>query len=54
LQGPALLVGFVAAAVVGFGCIHLLLRYLQRRRLYAFAVYCTVFGAACLVLALGR
>jgi undecaprenyl-diphosphatase len=54
MQGPVLLVGFVAAAVVGFGCIHLLLRYLQRRRLYAFAVYCTVFGIICLVLTLVR
>ena len=53
-QAPALVTGFVAAAVVGFGCIHFLLRYLQRRRLYPFAVYCAALGVACLVLALVR
>jgi undecaprenyl-diphosphatase len=54
LQAPVLLVGFVAAAVVGFACIHLLLRYLQRGRLYVFAVYCVVFGTICVVLTLVR
>jgi undecaprenyl-diphosphatase len=53
-QYPVLLVGFVTAAVVGFGCIHFLLRYLQRHRLYVFAVYCTLFGLLCLILALVR
>ena len=53
-QGPVLLVGFVAAAVVGFGCIHFLLRYLQRRRLYSIAVYCMVFGIICLLVTLVR
>jgi undecaprenyl-diphosphatase len=53
-QGPALLVGFVTAALVGLGCIHFLLRYLQRRRLYVFALYCTVFGMFCLILTLVR
>jgi undecaprenyl-diphosphatase len=52
--GPALLVGFLAAAAVGFGCIHFLLRYLQRRRLYAFASYCAVFGIICLLVSLVR
>jgi len=53
-QVPTLLVGFVTAAVVGLGCIHFLLRYLQRRRLYPFAIYCTVVGITCLLLALPR
>ncbi|MDY6874838.1 MAG: undecaprenyl-diphosphatase UppP [Chloroflexota bacterium] len=53
-QAPALIVGFVAAAVVGFGCIHFLLRYLQRRRLYPFAIYCAIAGLACLLVALVR
>jgi undecaprenyl-diphosphatase len=54
MQGPMLLIGFSAAAVVGFGCIHFLLRYLQRRRLYAFALYCAVFGIVCLLVKLVR
>jgi len=53
-QIPTLVVGFVTAAVIGLGCIHFLLRYLQRRRLYPFAVYCAVVGVACLILALVR
>ena len=53
-QIPTLVVGFVAAGVVGFGCIHFLLRYLQRHRLYPFAVYCAVAGVACLLVALAR
>jgi undecaprenyl-diphosphatase len=54
MQGSVLLVGFLSAAVVGFGSIHILLRYLQRRRLYAFALYCAVFGIFCLVVRLVR
>ena len=53
-QAPALVVGFVAAGVVGYGCIHFLLRYLEQRRLYPFAVYCTVAGILCLLVALAR
>ena len=53
-QVPSLAVGFAAAGVVGFGCIHFLLRYLQRRRLYPFAVYCAIAGAACLIVAVLR
>jgi undecaprenyl-diphosphatase len=52
--GPTLLVGFLAAAAVGLGCIHFLLRYLQRRPLYAFAFYCAVFGIICLLVSLVR
>jgi undecaprenyl-diphosphatase len=51
---PMLIVGFLSAAVVGFGCIHFLLRYLQRRQLYPFAVYCAAMGVACLLVALTR
>ena len=53
-QVPALLVGFLAAAVVGYLCIWFLLRYLQRGKLYPFAVYCALLGIACLVVALLR
>ncbi len=53
-QVPALVVGFLSAGVVGFGCIHFLLRYLRRRRLYPFAVYCAVASVACLLVALAR
>lgn len=54
VQAPTLLLGFLSALVVGFGCIHFLLRYLQRRRLYPFAIYCAVAGVACLLLAAAR
>jgi undecaprenyl-diphosphatase len=53
-QVPTLVAGFVTSGVVGFGCIHFLLRYLQRRRLYPFAVYCAAAGVACLLVALVR
>ena len=49
-QAPGLVIGFLAAGVVGLGCIHFLLRYLQHRRLYPFAIYCAVAGVAFLVL----
>jgi undecaprenyl-diphosphatase len=51
-QVPALAAGFVAAAVSGYLCIWGLLRYLQRGRLYIFAVYCALAGTLCLVVAL--
>ncbi len=50
-QMPTLIVGFLGAGVVGFGCIHFLLRYLQRRSLYPFAIYCAAVGATCLIIA---
>jgi undecaprenyl-diphosphatase len=53
-QISTLVVGFLAAGVVGFGCIHFLLRYLQSRRLYPFAIYCAIAGIACLLVALAR
>ncbi len=53
-QAPLLVVGFVAAGLVGFGCIHFLLRYLQRRPLYPFAIYCVTGSIICLLVALVR
>jgi undecaprenyl pyrophosphate phosphatase UppP len=46
--------GFVAAAAVGFLAIWLLMRLVQRRRLYGFAVYCAAFGTLSLLVALIR
>jgi len=51
LVGP-LVVGFWAAALVGYVCIWGLLRLLQRRRLYGFAAYCATFGMLSLLVAL--
>jgi undecaprenyl-diphosphatase len=51
---PALVVGFVSAAVSGYLCIRWLLGYLQRRSLTVFAVYCALFGLFNLVIALLR
>jgi undecaprenyl-diphosphatase len=48
-QVPALFAGFGAAAISGFLCIAFLLRYLQRGRLYPFALYCALLGVLCLV-----
>jgi undecaprenyl-diphosphatase len=53
-EAPTLAVGFLSAGLVGFACIHFLLRYLQRRRLYPFAAYCAVLGVACLLAVLMR
>ncbi len=49
--GP-LIVGFLGAVIVGYGCIWFLLRLLQQRRLYGFAIYCAVFGTVSLLVAL--
>lgn len=43
-QAPLLLVGFVAAAVSGYLCIHFLLTWLRSHSLYLFAGYCAAFG----------
>jgi undecaprenyl-diphosphatase len=50
-QVPALALGFVTAAIVGYLCIWGLLRYLQRGNLYPFAIYCACFGLFCLIVA---
>ncbi len=47
-QAPALLVGLVVAAISGYVCVWFLLRYLQRGKLYPFAIYCTLMGLVCL------
>lgn len=47
---PALAVGFVAAAVVGWLAVRWLLRYLARHSLYVFSVYCAIVGAIVLIL----
>jgi undecaprenyl-diphosphatase len=51
---PPLLIGFVAAGVSGYLCIRFLLGYLRRGKLYPFAIYCTLAGVFCLVIALLR
>ncbi len=48
---PALILGFLAAAISGYLCIRFLLSYLQRGRLYVFAIYCWLAGGACLAIA---
>lgn len=53
-RAPALAIGFLAATLVGFGCIHFLLRHLQKRQLYPFAIYCAITGVGCLIVALFR
>lgn len=47
---PALAVGFASAALVGWLAIGWLLRFLARRSLYAFAVYCALAGTLSLLL----
>jgi undecaprenyl-diphosphatase len=49
--GPVI-AGFIAAAVVGFVCIWVFMRLLERRRLTGFAVYCAAFGTLSLLVAL--
>lgn len=48
----ALVIGFIAAATVGLLSIWVLLRLVQRWRLYGFAAYCATFGALSLLVAL--
>ncbi len=48
----ALLTGFLAAAASGFRSIGLLIRYLHRGNLYAFAANCATIGVGTLVLVL--
>jgi undecaprenyl-diphosphatase len=50
-QIPVLVAGFLSAAVAGYLCIWVLLRYLQRGSLYPFAVYCALAGAFFLIVA---
>jgi len=45
---PALAVGFVTAAVVGWLAVRWLLRYLAGHSLYVFSIYCAIIGAVVL------
>jgi undecaprenyl-diphosphatase len=46
---PALIAGFLAAAIVGWLSVKWFLGYLGRHSLYVFAVYCAIVGAICLM-----
>ena len=48
---PLLIATFLAAAMVGYLCIHFLMTWLRERNLYPFAIYCAMFGALFLFLA---
>ncbi len=48
---PVLLVGFLSALLVGYLSIHWLLKFLVKRSLYIFAIYCVIF--ALVVLGIG-
>ncbi|HXF61449.1 MAG TPA: undecaprenyl-diphosphatase UppP [Caldilineaceae bacterium] len=48
---PALVVGFIASALVGYLVIRWLLAYLRSHTLYVFAVYCLLLGALVVALA---
>ncbi|MBM4464622.1 MAG: undecaprenyl-diphosphatase UppP [Chloroflexi bacterium] len=54
VQLPPLVVGFLAAAISGYLCIRFLLAYLQRGRLYVFAIYCWLAGIVSLTIFLMR
>jgi undecaprenyl-diphosphatase len=47
---PMLLVGFLAAAIVGWLAVHWLIKYLSGHSLYSFSLYCAILGVTCLVL----
>ncbi len=47
---PALVVGFIAAAIVGWLAVRWLLSYLADNSLYAFSVYCAIVGTIALTL----
>jgi undecaprenyl-diphosphatase len=49
---PPLILGFLAAALSGYLCIRFLLSYLQRGKLYVFALYCWLAGGLSLVIAI--
>ena len=50
-QFPVLAAGFLAALITGYAAIWGLLRYLQRRKLTLFAIYCVWVGISCLIVA---
>jgi undecaprenyl-diphosphatase len=51
---PVVLAGFLAAAVVGYASIHWLLKFLTRRPLYIFAMYCSLLGMITIIVAYVR
>ena len=48
-EAPALVVGFLAAAVCGYTAIRFLLAYLRKRPLYPFAIYCLLVGVLAII-----
>lgn len=46
---PIILIGFIAALLVGYLSIHWLLNFLTKRSFYIFAVYCVALGALVLI-----
>ncbi len=46
---PVLLVGFITSAVVGYLSIHWLLKFLSRRSLKAFAIYCLMLSLTTII-----
>jgi undecaprenyl-diphosphatase len=50
-QLPTLLVGFVAAMIVGYFSIRWLLGYLTRHSFYGFALYCLIVATITLIVA---
>lgn len=49
---PVILVGFIAALLVGYLAIHWFLTFLGKRSLYVFAIYCALLGALILTIGL--
>ncbi len=49
LNWPAMLLGFVITAVVGYYCVKYLIRFVATNTLKGFAVYCWVVGTAMIV-----
>jgi undecaprenyl-diphosphatase len=47
---PALAVGFITAAIVGWFAVRWLLRYLSGHSLYVFSAYCAIVGAIVLII----
>jgi len=47
---PAMAVGFITAAVVGYLSIYWLMRFLNKRPLYYFAGYCSMFAIITMVI----
>jgi len=47
---PALAVGFITAAIVGWFAVRWLLRYLANHSLYVFSAYCAIVGTIVLIL----